>query len=328
MFSKRRVASADAIGGGDTYAPRKRRDEGRQFSEFLRTIGSSLESFIDSTPLGVPEPAPWTEASDREKAKLSNPLFLLQEIAAALSPSSIGSHLEKEGNALMLASARVLLSIREGLEDAVMAEARLGRLGRDTPAAGDGPAGDDDAVVVESPAEAAVPSEAGEPYVDLGVDRWGNTPRKADPSGEVISECKKVKRGLTHFTQKKVLPFIDNLVLRANGIVVSEDDCSGSVCSVGCSLDSLVDDAVLDYVECPSVVTELADGSEPDDDGGAQAGLEGDAPADEDCGGDRAIEDLKLDCTMDTEVLTDGEDEDYVVAGCPDKVVDANFVLA
>ena len=321
MFSKRKVACADAeaaaAGGDDTSAPKKRRDEGRQFSQFLKTIGSSLESFIDSTPLGVPEPAPWTEANDKDKAKLSNPLFLLQEITGALSPSSISA----QGGALMLASARVLLSIREGLEDAVMAEARLGRC--DTPAR-DAPA-DDAPVIVEPPADAAVPSKAGEPYVDLGVDRWGNSPRKADPAGEVLSECKRVKRSLTHFTQKKVLPFIDNLVLRANGIVVSEDDCS--VCSVGCSLDSLVDDAVLDYVECPSIVTELADARDGGDDGSAQAGLEDDAPADE-SSGIRVIEDLKLDCTQETEELTDGEDEDYVVAGGPDEVVDADFVLA
>ena len=320
MLNKRKVADAQSTtsGGGDTHSPRKRRDEGRQFSELLNSIGSSLESFIDSTPLGVPEPAPWTEASDREKAKLSNPLFLLEEIAAALSPSSVGARIAGEGGSLMLASARVLLSIREGLEDAVMAEARLGCDTRDAPDVGGAP------VIVESPAEAAVPSRTGEPYVDLGVDRWGNTPRRADPSGEVLTECKKMKRSFTHFTQKKVLPFIDNLVLRANGIVVSEDDCS--VCSVGCSLDSLVDDAVLDYVECPSIVTEVADGA--DDDGGAQAGLEGDAPAGEDGGGARVIEDLKLDRTQETAELSDAEDEGYVVAGGPDKIVDANFVLA
>jgi hypothetical protein len=149
----------------------------------------------------------------------------------------------------LMASSKMLMSLREGLANAVLAEEAMTV---DVP------------VMVEPDVDAVVPSEAGcDAFVDLGADRWGNTSRAVNPLKEALSEAKAMKT----VTVNKILAFIDNLTLRANGIVVTSDDCSVECSLTGlvefevCSPSSFVPGSVScddDFEDCPSVVTEIA----------------------------------------------------------------------
>ncbi|KAL9189756.1 hypothetical protein ACHAXT_009431 [Thalassiosira profunda] len=180
----------------------RRDDEARKLREFFRTLGKSVESLIDATPLGVPDPEPWNPATDRKKALLSNPaVSVLQSVSDtidALSPAQ-------------------LLGKVEGARGCSRAAACSG----------------------------------------------ANSKRSAKPVQEALVEAKNIRK----VTVSKILAFVDNLTLRANGLVVTADDCS-----VECSLASLADEDFEisspvpgcissdedDFEDCPSVVTEVA----------------------------------------------------------------------
>mmetsp|Transcript_22679 Transcript_22679/g.49093 ORF Transcript_22679/g.49093 Transcript_22679/m.49093 type:complete len:360 (-) Transcript_22679:506-1585(-) len=229
---------------------RSRRKEGKaaadkQLREFCNKLGSSIESLIDATPLGVPDPCdPWIPSTDKKKAMLSNPISVLNSISetiGALPPVKFFNSMGAGGSSWMSA-------FREGLANAVLAEKALDQNL-------EGEMTDDGVnvppVMVEVEVDAVVSSEgAGEDFVDLGADQWNNSPRATNPMEEAVSEVKVIRKAVSHFLNKRCLPFLDNLTLRANGIVVTSDDCS-----VECSLASLVDDYVEAY--SPSSVPEI-----------------------------------------------------------------------
>lgn len=154
----------------------------------------------------------------------------------------------------------MLMSLREGLSNATALSGE-----KNTVEDVDSPP-----VIINKEVDVNVSSEgdAGEEFVDVGADRWGNTARPVNAIKETVSEVKVLKKAISHFITKKALPFLDNITLRANGIVVTSDDCS-----VECSIASLVDDkSYLDSPDspgslyttdvsisdedCPSVITE------------------------------------------------------------------------
>lgn len=268
--TKRKVADASANNAikldiAPAAPGRTRRKSGgeraeRQLRKFVNSVGSSIENLIDATPFGVPTPEPWNASTDKKKAMLSNPISVLNSVSDTIDALCPAKLLGKvEGSAWMIASSKMLMSLREGLAAAVKAEEAMGKNdleGRTV----------DVPVMVEKPVDATISSETGEAFVDIGADQWGNTSRAANPVKEAVLEAKALKK----VTMSKMLALIDNLTLRANGIVVTSDDCS-----VECSLSSLVDDGEFeacspysapatvysdeeDFEDCPSVVTEIA----------------------------------------------------------------------
>ncbi len=221
----------------------------RQVSNFFATLGSQVESLIDASPFGVEDPEPWTPETNPTFAALMDPITALNEICDGL-PGVNGTVqvFDSEGAegrpfaAWTLASVTLLVNVRKGLENAVEAEKMLNFDHTDTPV-----------MVDVADADTIVPKQGGScAFVDLGADNWGNSPRKSLPWKESVAEAKvikkQVKKAVSNFTMNKFLPFVDNLTLRANGIIVTSDDCS-----VECSVASLID------TECPSIITEHDD---------------------------------------------------------------------
>eukprot|EP00584_Thalassiosira_punctigera_P009853 CAMPEP_0172531858 /NCGR_PEP_ID=MMETSP1067-20121228/5097_1 /TAXON_ID=265564 ORGANISM="Thalassiosira punctigera, Strain Tpunct2005C2" /NCGR_SAMPLE_ID=MMETSP1067 /ASSEMBLY_ACC=CAM_ASM_000444 /LENGTH=344 /DNA_ID=CAMNT_0013316295 /DNA_START=23 /DNA_END=1057 /DNA_ORIENTATION=+ len=267
--SKNNVADANANEAKldatlSSARPSRRKNSGgkradRQLREFFDNLGASFVDFIDATPFGVPTPAPWSPDTDRKKAMLSNPISVLQRVSEtvdALFPGDFFAGAMEGGSAWIMASSKMLMSLREGLANAVLAEEAMGRAEEEVVDF------ENKMVTVETPVPAegvVVPSEAGsEAFVDLGA----NKSRVNNALKEALSEAKAVKE----VTANKILTFIDRLTLRTNGIVVTSDDCS-----VECSLDSLVERLSPsssvpgsvscdedDFEDCPSVVTEIA----------------------------------------------------------------------
>jgi len=229
------------------------RDASRQVSKFFATLGSQVESLIDASPLGVEDPEPWTPETNPTFAALSNPITALNEICEGL-PGVNGAKqiFDSEGteDGPLAAWASLLMNVRKGLENAVEAEKKLNLYNRD----------DMPVMVDVADADAVVPKQGGsDAFVDLGADKWGNSPRRSHPWGESVAEAKvikkQVKNAVSNFTMNKFLPFVDNLTLRINGIVITSDDCS-----VECSVASLVD--TVSDGECPSINTEQEDSTE------------------------------------------------------------------
>lgn len=339
--AKRKVAVATGEGSASEMkldiksASSSRRNKNREASKnnrqqlrkFFNSVGSSIESLIDATPLGVPTPVePWNPTTDKKKAMLSNPISVLNAVSDTIDALSPARLLGKvEGSAWMLASSKMLLGLREGLAAAVKAEESLDMRGCTV----------DVPVLVEpDPIDATISSEAGcEAFVDLGADQWGNSSRCSNPIREAMVEAKAIRKR----TMSKMLALIDNLTLRANGIVVTSDDCS-----VECSLSSLIDDSEfeacspysaavtvsddeeeeIESKDCPSVVTEIVmedlEGDIKEDDGEEDT-EEIDTPKDDDqeVQEEGTVQEFKkdLNCTQD---ITSDEEEDFVMAEEPD----------
>ena len=275
--SKRNVAGAGASGAGGVKsavssgrsrrmsctgdgAVCKHQADGR-LRKLFGKIGSSIESLIDATPLGVPTPCePWSPLTDKKKALLSNPISVLKVVTEIMSEYSPSKFIKLLGAAVggataqwLHSSALMLMGLREGLANAVLGENNIS----------------DPPVIVESE-DVTVPGEgAGGAFVDLRTD---NSTQKDGP------EARGMSKGLSSFLTNRVIPFLDSLTLRAHGIVVTSDDCS-----VECSLTSLIDEHEYricspssvpesissdkdDFEDCPSVVTEIAISDELDDD--------------------------------------------------------------
>mmetsp|Transcript_7570 Transcript_7570/g.11647 ORF Transcript_7570/g.11647 Transcript_7570/m.11647 type:complete len:333 (-) Transcript_7570:194-1192(-) len=217
------------------------RDASRQVSNFFATLGSQVESLIDASPFGVEDPEPWTPETNPTFAALSDPIAftdLTQAFDVGDGPFA----------AWTTASQTLLMNVRKGLENAVEAEKKL-NFDRDDPV-----------MVDVADADTIIPKQGGaDAFVDLGADAWGNSARPSHPWKESVAEAKvikkQVKKAVSNFTLNKFLPFVDNLTLRANGIIVTSDDCS-----VECSIASLVD--TVSDGECPSIITEQEDETE------------------------------------------------------------------
>lgn len=235
---------------------------------FFDSLGASVEAFIDASPLGVSTPVePWNPSTDKKKAYLSNPMSVLNSVSeridASVSPkrlfNRVGSSSSSSSSAgNMWGMTLMLMSLREGLSNATALSGE-----KNTVEDVDSPP-----VIINKEVDVKVSSDAGEEYVDVGADRWGNTARPVNAIKETVSEVKVLKKAISNFITKKALPFLDNITLRANGIVVTSDDCS-----VECSIASLVDDkSYLDSPDspgslyttdvsisdedCPSIITE------------------------------------------------------------------------
>ena len=213
------------------------------FNKFFDSLGASVEAFIDASPLGVSTPVePWNPSTDKKKAYLSNPMTVLNSVSEridAVSPKRLfnrvgsSSSLSSAGN--MWGMTLMLMSLREGLYNATALSGE-----KNTVEDVDSPP-----VIINKEVDVNVSSEGnGEEYVDVGADRWGNTARPVNAVKETVSEVKVLKKAISHFITKTALPFLDNITLRANGIVVTSDDCS-----VECSIESLVDDT--SYLDSP-----------------------------------------------------------------------------
>jgi len=228
------------------------RDASRQVSNFFATLGSQVESLIDASPFGVEDPEPWTPETNPTFAALSDPITALNEICEGLPGVSGTTQAFDVGDgpfaAWTTASQTLLMNVRKGLENAVEAEKKL-IFDRDDPV-----------MVDVADADTIIPKQGGaDAFVDLGADAWGNSARPSHPWKESVAEAKvikkQVKKAVSNFTLNKFLPFVDNLTLRANGIIVTSDDCS-----VECSIASLVD--TVSDGECPSIITEQEDETE------------------------------------------------------------------
>lgn len=199
-------------------APRtSKRVDRNDFEKFLNNLGSKIEALIDATPLGVTVPEPWCPSIDKKKAFLSNPVIALSKVGEFFDEAIDAFH---PFNLIMgLGSGRtILMNLRDALANAILVEETI-----DLNARGD----EGGFVVVVVKVDTTVPSEgAGEPYVDLGVNE---EKKKSETSG--------IKKTVTHFLIRRALNFIDVLTLKANGIIVTSDDCS-----VECSLASRISD--------------------------------------------------------------------------------------
>ena len=211
------------------------------FNNFFDSLGASVEAFIDASPLGVSTPVePWNPSTDKKKAYLSNPMSVLNSVSERIDSVSPKRLFNRVGSSAsspagnMWGMTLMLMSLREGLSNATALSGE-----KNTVEDVDSPP-----VIINKEVDVKVSSEMGEEYVDVGADRWGNTARPVNAVKETISEVKVLKKAISHFITKKALPFLDNITLRANGIVVTSDDCS-----VECSIASLVDDK--SYLDCP-----------------------------------------------------------------------------
>jgi hypothetical protein len=268
--------------------------------KFFSNLASNIEALIDATPFGVTTPCePWSPSTDKKKALLSNPISvvgMVGEVIDAFSPAKLFISLG--------AGRMMLMSLRDALANAVLAEEAMGKEGRD----------DGSIVMVEPEVDVTVPSEgAGESFVDLGADQNDNSPKS-----------KGIKKNFSNFLIKRAVNIIDALTLRVNGIIITSDDCS-----VECSLDSLIDgdeyekfslsfasddiwNGANDFEECPSVVTEAAEEDElkEEDTEGEDAEDGGDITKDE------QVQDSKCD----------DYDGEYVIANAQPAVNEEDFV--
>ena len=170
--------------------------------QFFASLGKNMEAFIDASPLGVPDAEPWNPSTDKKKALLSNPISVLNSVSDtidAVSPSRLFDKVKGGASGNMWGITLMLISIREGLANAeepmCSGSSKKG--------------GDDESVIVVEEADVmdtaiVVSSEgdAGDAYVDLGADRWGNSARSANVMKETVAEAKKLKKTLAHFLTK------------------------------------------------------------------------------------------------------------------------------
>ena len=268
--------------------------------KFFSNLASNIEALIDATPFGVTTPCePWSPSTDKKKALLSNPISvvgMVGEVIDAFSPAKLFISLG--------AGRMMLMSLRDALANAVLAEEAMGKEGRD----------DGSIVMVEPEVDVTVPSEgAGESFVDLGADQNDNSPKS-----------KGIKKNFSNFLIKRAVNIIDALTLRVNGIIITSDDCS-----VECSLDSLIDgdeyekfslsfasddiwNGANDFEECPSVVTEAAEEDElKEEDTEGENAEDGD-----DITKDEQVQDSKCD----------DDDGEYVIANAQPAVNEEDFV--
>ena len=235
--SRRHAASASSAGGvkaTSTSCRTRRKNCARaavckhqvdgKLQNFFRKLGSSIESLIDATPLGVPTPCePWSPLTDKKKALLSNPISVLKvitEMMSAYSPArfinSLGAAVAEATTQWLQTSAMMLMGLRDVVAHAVLRENVVSDNGISDPP-----------VIVESE-DVTVPGEGTSgTFVDLSTES-----AKMD-----ISEARGRSMRLSNFLTKRVIPFIDSLTLLAHGIVITPDDCS-----VECSLASLMDE--------------------------------------------------------------------------------------
>lgn len=306
-WSKRNAAAASSAGGAPFGRSRRKsctddsvckiQAEGR-LRTFFGKIGSSIESLIDATPLGVPTPCePWSPLTDKKKAYLSNPVSVLKvitEIMSAYSPSkfinSLGAAVGEPIAQWFQISTMMLMGLREGFANAV--------LGEDANSISDPP------VIVQSQDVHVLGEDACGNFVDLSTEN---------------STQKGTSKGLSNFLTKRVIPFIDSLTLLAHGIVVTSDDCS-----VECSLASFLDEQDSssfsvpesissdkdDFEDCPSVVTEIAVMEELDDD-------------DEDDGPNYLNDTVNCNQYL---IVGDRDDDEYVITDVSDTINEDDFV--
>jgi len=315
------VKSAAASGRSRRKVDKKAAEE--RLRNIFQNLGTSIETLIDASPLGVTTPCkPWSPSTDKKKAVLSNPISLLiavSETVDALSPGKFFHSVGEAAEGWMGASSLMLMSLREGLANAVRVEEAMGY-----------PAEDVDAppVMIEVGVDAVVSGEGGESFVDLGADKFGNSSRTANPAKETVLEAKKIKKRVSHFLTRKALPFLDNLTLRANGIVVTSDDCS-----VECSLDSLVNDDIEvysphatpgsisgdidDFEDCPSVVTEIAMEDELEDAEEEDTEVVVEATKEKEQDAEEKPQELKAASNC-TQALASDDDQEYVMTEEPD----------
>ena len=237
------------------------RTAGHQVTSFFTSLGENLESLIDKTPFGIPDEdlQPWDPETDKTLAALNDPIATLSQGVTEICESLPGVNataqsFDSERAAASVidmwasASQSLLMSVRRGLENAVEAEKKMNLV--DGGASADDVTDDADTSTATTTALKQGEVDA---FVDLGADNWGNSSRPSNPWNESVSEAKvikkQVKKAVSDFTMNKFLPFVDNLTLRANGIIVTSDDCS-----VECSVASLVD--TVSDGECPSIITE------------------------------------------------------------------------
>jgi hypothetical protein len=268
--------------------------------KFFSNLASNIEALIDATPFGVTTPCePWSPSTDKKKALLSNPISVVGMVGEVIDAFSLAKLFISLGAGRMM-----LMSLRDALANAVLAEEAMGKEGRD----------DGSIVMVEPEVDVTVPSEgAGESFVDLGADQNDNSPKS-----------KGIKKNFSNFLIKRAVNIIDALTLRVNGIIITSDDCS-----VECSLDSLIDgdeyekfslsfasddiwNGANDFEECPSVVTEAAEEDElkEEDTEGEDAEDGGDITKDE------QVQDSKCD----------DDDGEYVIANAQPAVNEEDFV--
>lgn len=268
--------------------------------KFFSNLASNIEALIDATPFGVTTPCePWSPSTDKKKALLSNPISVVGMVGEVIDAFSLAKLFISLGAGRMM-----LMSLRDALANAVLAEEAMGKEGRD----------DGSIVMVEPEVDVTVPSEgAGESFVDLGADQNDNSPKS-----------KGIKKNFSNFLIKRAVNIIDALTLRVNGIIITSDDCS-----VECSLDSLIDgdeyekfslsfasddiwNGANDFEECPSVVTEAAEEDEL-----KEEDTEGeDAEDGDDITKDEQVQDSKCD----------DYDGEYVIANAQPAVNEEDFV--
>ena len=93
--------------------------------QFFASLGKNMEAFIDASPLGVPDAEPWNPSTDKKKALLSNPISVLNSVSDtidAVSPSRLFDKVKGGASGNMWGITLMLISIREGLANAVLAE--------------------------------------------------------------------------------------------------------------------------------------------------------------------------------------------------------------
>ena len=217
------------VSAAATSAPNNNAD----LRTFLLEFGASIESLIDATPFGVATPAPWSPATDKKKALLSNPVAVLNETThkAAL----FGGTAAEEDGGWTPAPSKLLAILREGLANVAPLEEAF---------RGDQPEGRVPADVVVVPSDGA-----DDAFVDLGGDRWGNTQRVAHPLEEAASEAKKIKSTVVEFLGK-VQQHVSGLVVTSDDSACSPRQAESPPGSVPCDED--------DFEDVLSVVTEIA----------------------------------------------------------------------
>ncbi len=222
--------------------------------KLIDDIGTQIESIIDSSFLGVPNPQPWSPLTDKRAAALSKPVETTVEFLegicrnmerlAGLGCRKLGGLDDGSGSgsspfaALVLISQKVLFKVREGLANAIKEE-------EEDPES-------KDLDLTEEGGFVTVPNEK-----EL-LER-SSTEKEAEFS------TKTAKKAVADFAKNRVLPLIDQgLDNLAEQISPSDGDCmvvTPDDCSVECSVASYVelsDGGRLEYEECPSVVTECA----------------------------------------------------------------------
>ena len=287
-------------------APRrsKLKRVGIDFEKFLSQLGSKIEALIDSTPLGVGVPEPWCPSVDKKKAFLSNPASALGAVGEFVDDAIDSFH---PFNLIMALGSghTMLMNLREALANAVLSEETVSLNAKGGEHEG--------YVVVVDEAEvpgATVPSEGSdEPFVDLG--------RKVERT------IPKSRNAVSQFLLRRALNVIDKLTLKANGIIVTSDDCS-----VECSLASMLSDGEFEnFSEALSFATE---GNNLDEDcsimteEAAEIEYEVEEHDDIEEGGDAEEDDT--DAPSDEEHDSYNDNDEYVITEEPTLVDNEDFV--